>query len=189
MTIPIDNVPAEIKNIPIYWHKNKSKKILLNMNSYRNLNFHVSNKIKKAVHKWVVNNISSLPVLKPPLKFEYTIYRKTKRKTDLGNIGAVVDKFIADALVNIGFIEDDNTDIIKKIVFIDGGVLPDNPHCDLVITEIDTVYDSLFAQCVKDEIKEFGFSLLCEDDGIPVNVPLSPKVKHSVVMAIHKFKD
>jgi len=124
-----------LNNIPLYWNKNKSKKILLNMNIYRNLHYQTSNKIKKAVHKWVASNDSFLPVLKPPLQFEYTIYRKTKRKTDLGNIGSVLDKFIADGLVHIGFIEDDNTDIIKKICFIDGGVDKHNPRADLIITE------------------------------------------------------
>ena len=49
------------------------------------------------------------------------------------NIGSVLDKFVSDALVEIGLLPDDNTDIIKKVTIIDGGVDKNNPHARLEI--------------------------------------------------------
>lgn len=49
------------------------------------------------------------------------------------NIGSVLDKFVSDALVEIGLIPDDNTDVIKKVTFIDGGIDRVNPHARLEI--------------------------------------------------------
>lgn len=126
---------SEVKNIPLYFTigKKKSKNIGLNLNWFRNAHFQVSNNIKKQMHEWILNNAQKSMKLSGFMEFEYTIYRKTKRRADLGNLGAVIDKFVSDGLVEAGIIEDDNTDYIKKIVYLDGGVLPDNPHCDLII--------------------------------------------------------
>ena len=52
------------------------------------------------------------------------------------NIGSVLDKFVSDALVEIGLLPDDNTDIIKKVTIIDGGVDKNNPHARLEIISI-----------------------------------------------------
>jgi len=133
-----------INNIPIYYKIGikKPKTISLNMNWYRNAHYQVSNNIKKMVLNWLLEKLNKeshgcyMPYITGELKFQYTIYRKTKRRADLGNLGAVVDKFVSDALVELGVIEDDNTDIIKKISFIDGGVDKENARADLIITKI-----------------------------------------------------
>ncbi len=136
----------EILNIPIYYTigKKKPKNISLNMNWYRNAHYQVSNNVKRMVFRRIVDtlNIKSdpcFPYIHSELHFSYTIYRKTKRRADLGNLGSVIDKFVSDALVEKGVIEDDNTDIIKKISFIDGGVDKDNPRADLVIREFNGI--------------------------------------------------
>ena len=128
----------ELKNIPLYYTvgKKKPKKVGLNLNIFRNSHYFVLNNIKKQVHAWVrAKNL--IPVTAYPLRFEYTIYCKTKRRADLGNIGSVVDKFVSDGLVEAGVIKDDNTDYIREIVYIDGGVKNDNSHANLVIKAID----------------------------------------------------
>lgn len=124
-----------VLNIPIYFKigKKKPKNIGLNLNWFRNAHYQVSNNIKKQMHEWILNNAQKSMKLIGFMEFEYTIYRKTKRRADLGNLGAIIDKFVSDGLVEAGIIEDDNTEHIKKIVFIDGGVEKNNPRADLII--------------------------------------------------------
>jgi len=123
-----------IDNIPLTINVSKNKKVSLNMNAYRNLH-HMSNHNAKRnfmvdikLHGNFVGVLS-----KPPYEFIYTIYRKYLKRTDLMNIGSVVDKFMSDSLVTLGYLTDDNTDIIKKVTVIDGGVDKFNPHATLEI--------------------------------------------------------
>jgi len=124
-----------IDNIPLRVHKNKKTLISLNLNNYRNNHFQVNNSIKKKVHK-IIRDLcgridDKIPCL--PLELEYTIYRKDKRRIDLGNIGSIVDKYVSDALVMCGLIPDDNTDYIKAIRYIDGGIDKNCPRATLEI--------------------------------------------------------
>ena len=125
---------VQINNIPLYFQVGKIKKrnISLNLNTYRNLHYQVSNNVKKLMVEWVKENVKDIELF-PKMLFRYKIYRKTKRKADLDNIGSIVHKFLADALVECGFMEDDNTDFIHRIEFIDGGVAKDNARADLTI--------------------------------------------------------
>ena len=128
-----------IDGIPIYLMKNKRQKIGLNLNHYRNLHYQTSNKLKKQMVEWIslwaIEYAPRKAKIKGPLCFTYIIYRSSKRRADLGNIGSIVDKFVSDALVECGLIEDDNTDVIKEIVFVDGGVSRKNPRADLIISK------------------------------------------------------
>jgi hypothetical protein len=73
----------------------------------------------------------------PPYQFVYTIYRRDKKRADVMNIGSVVDNLTSDALVTLGYIADDNTDIIKMVTVIDGGVDKQNPHAKLEIRKYE----------------------------------------------------
>jgi len=124
-----------IDNIPIYYQITKNKRQGLNLNSYRNNHYQRNNKMKKEFAKVFQLLISGMDnaVLRPPLALVYTITRGTARKADLGNIGAVLDKFCSDSLVEFGLLADDNTEYIKEIIFRDGGIDKQNPHAKLEI--------------------------------------------------------
>jgi len=113
----------------------KKKNYYLNLNSYRNWQFQLSNSIKKAFKILVADDIRSLDKVTKPCKVTYVIYYPTKRAFDIDNIGSVVTKFTHDALVELDIIEDDNHHFIKEIVYRYGGLDKESPRCDVTIEE------------------------------------------------------
>ena len=127
-----------IDNIPLIVQVSKNKKVSLNLNTYRNLHFQLNNKAKSILLDIIKRECLIEGILStPPFEFLYTIFRRDKRKSDLMNVGSVIDKFVSDALVTLGYITDDNTDIIKKVTIIDGGVDKQNPHAKLEIRKYE----------------------------------------------------
>ena len=124
-----------VDNIPLRLNKNKSTFQSMNLNQFRNNHHHLNNKMKRQFDGIFRNLCGAIDdeCPQPPLELTYTIFRKDKRRSDLGNICSIIDKFVSDSLVHCGFISDDNTDIIKSIRFIDGGIDKDNPRCRLEI--------------------------------------------------------
>jgi len=124
----------KIDNIPLKIQISKKTKVALNLNTYRNLYYQTSNTAKHLLLSIIKRdcriegNLSN-----PPYEFIYTIYRKDNRRSDVMNWGSVIDKFVSDALVTLGYLADDNTDIIKKVTVIDGGIDKLNPHATLEI--------------------------------------------------------
>lgn len=119
--------------LPRYTKAGKSK--LLTMNDYRNIHYRVSAEAK--------NNYTEVALLNlRPFRGEridsvaitYDLYFPTNRRQDIGNIGAVVDKFFSDALVKAGIIEDDSHQFVKSVRFNYGGKGPER-----VEIEVETV--------------------------------------------------
>jgi len=125
----------KINNIPLRVPITKKKMGSLNLNGYRNLHYFTLNKMKKYIHSWMQEQKIEKKVA-PPVELLYTIYMPNKRKIDLLNVGSIVDKFCSDSLVSVGVLTDDNTDYIKKVTFIYGGVDKQNPRADLIIKTI-----------------------------------------------------
>ena len=149
-----------INNIPLRVPITKKKMGSLNLNAFRNYHYQVLNKMKKYIHQWVRDNKPKQTKIKPPVELIYTVYRSSKRRVDLGNIGSVVDKMVSDAIVLIGILPDDNTDYIKKVTFIDGGIDKENPRCDLKIRSLKMEKTCMNCQkdldktCDGDDVKE-----------------------------------
>ena len=123
-----------IDNIPLYIPVSKKKQIALNLNVYRNLHYQTNNKAKHNMSDLLRSEIVGCGLIQDfPVKFIYTIYRKTHRAVDLMNIGSVVDKFVCDALVQMRLLPDDSTKYISNVEFVDGGVDKNNPHAKLEI--------------------------------------------------------
>jgi hypothetical protein len=124
-----------IDNIPIKLPKNKSAFQWLNLNHFRNNGYHLNNKMKRdfdCIFRGLCGEIDGV-CPDPPVELIYTIYRRDKRRVDLGNIAAIVDKFTSDSLVHCGLLPDDSTDYIKSIKFVDGGVDKQRPRATLEI--------------------------------------------------------
>jgi len=114
----------------------KKKMYYLNLNKYRNWQFHVNNQLKKSFKIEVISRLRQLHPVEPPCKLTYTIYYPTKREFDIDNIGSIVGKFTHDALIEAGIIEDDNYKCVAHINYVFGGIDKDNPRCEVVIEEI-----------------------------------------------------
>jgi hypothetical protein len=116
--------------------KTKENKVFaLNLNIYRNANFHTLNDAKIAWKQLVFDEVAREVILPPmPFEFVYTVYPQNNRKFDLANILSVVQKFTDDALVEMGVIPDDSYKVIPAINYRFGGVDKANPRCELEIT-------------------------------------------------------
>lgn len=113
--------------------KGPDKVWILNLNSYRNTHFQILNQVKAAYRELVIKAACGCAIPTPPCHFVYTVYPGSNRKFDLENVCAVVGKFTADALVEIGIIPDDNFKVINKITYQFGAVDKENPRVTLEV--------------------------------------------------------
>ena len=81
------------------------KKVMLNMNVYRNLHHQICNDIKQAFAP-----ISGQGFSANKIRICYHVEKTTKRRYDTMNIISIVDKFFLDWLVNNGRLLDDTCD-------------------------------------------------------------------------------
>ena len=123
-------------SLPLYLEtgKRKKKKNYLNLNQYRNWPFHQSNSLKVQMKKVVKEAC-------PEFRFEnftldYTLYLMDRRLRDVSNVCSVIDKFQCDALVELGYVPDDNYTFLKDIGYHFGGVDKENPRCEVTIREV-----------------------------------------------------
>ena len=126
-------------NLPLFIYTTKSKtkktKYILNLNNYRNAHFR-KNALAKVMYKEEVSKLlhdKKIDLGKPPYKFTYTLYPKTRRRTDVSNPLSIIDKFTCDALVELGVIPDDSYEYINEVVYKIGHVDKENPRAELVI--------------------------------------------------------
>lgn len=97
----------------------KKKPFAINMNVFRNASSFLIKAADTNFRAYVKESYPELLKLKfKEVELQYTIYFGNKRRRDLMNVGAVVDKFLCDALQELGVIDDDNYEVISKVVFI-----------------------------------------------------------------------
>lgn len=123
--------------LPIKINKSKKKKVLLNLNTYRNAHYQTLNYMKKEFKRIFTERYGKFPG--PPMEkcfLEYTIFFPSARRTDLSNVACIVDKFESDCLVELGYIVEDNREVVDLIYYRDGGIDRENPRAELKVTEI-----------------------------------------------------
>ena len=128
-TAPIYGVIKQTKH-------NKNAAITLNW--YCNAHRYTRNNAKKKFKQMMSEQINALdPICSGvKLKVHYTYYAK-RNGTDLDNFVCIVRKFFQDAISELGFIPDDNTNVIIKNSESYGGIDSDNPRIEIRITEVD----------------------------------------------------
>ena len=110
------------------------KKMIINLNNYRNWSYIVSNQVKKAYCQAIEPLVRGL-ILEPRLVLAFTYYKGSKRISDRSNVLCIQEKFFLDALVELGCIEDDNDKFIKCTQFDGDKIDKDNPRVEVVISE------------------------------------------------------
>lgn len=120
---------------PLWTQQSKTKKFYLNLNVYRNAHFHTLNKAKVEYKKLVKDQILLLPKM-DKIRVSYWLYPKTKRRTDLGNIISIHQKFFEDALVEFGIIPDDSYEHVIQSAMAFGELDKENPRVDIFIEEV-----------------------------------------------------
>lgn len=130
-------------SVPIFFNRCKTKKSnwFLNLNNFTQAskNTGYRNSLKQKYSVLIKPQIRRLKPITGQVKIIYTVYRHDNRTFDIGNVGAIVDKFTSDCLVDCGIIEDDNYTIVKAVEYIWGGVDKDNPRCDVELIALDNI--------------------------------------------------
>lgn len=108
------------------------KRFPINLNHFRNAYFHAINRSKILYKEQIQNQLKGL-VLNPPLTITYTYYPPDKRLSDLGNVLTIQSKYFEDALVELGYLEDDNYTIINQIIYRVGTLDKVDPRVEIEI--------------------------------------------------------
>ncbi|KKL95388.1 hypothetical protein LCGC14_1855120 [marine sediment metagenome] len=117
--------------------KPKPRKYHFNLNNYRNWNPHLSNELKKMYKDITERKLNDAKFLAPlnPVELTFVMYRGDKRKVDRANVLSIHEKFFCDALVELGYMGDDNDKFITSSHYYSGGLDRENPRVDIIIKE------------------------------------------------------
>ena len=113
----------------------EDKKIIMNLNIYRNTHYMTLNAAKVEMKEHVrlaIGNAGDADI-SPPYLFTYTVFPATGRKFDLGNVCSIIQKFTDDALIDIGVIKDDNYKVVNEVRYRFGGIDKTDPRAELTI--------------------------------------------------------
>lgn len=118
----------------------KPRYFTLNLNQYRNGNYHILNKAKVVFKEQMGRQIRLLPYL-TSISLTYVVYPPTNAIFDVGNVCSIVDKFFCDALVEYGKLPDDNYKHIPIVAFKIGHIDRENPRVEIKIKDLSTNTD------------------------------------------------
>ncbi len=93
----------------------KKKTIYLNMNNIHTMHHQQYNGIKKKMKALVAE--MGLDFYFEGWRVHYGIYLPDRLKRDVANVGSIVDKFVCDAIVELGFAPDDNYNYLQHVTF------------------------------------------------------------------------
>jgi len=114
----------------------KDKRYSLNLNTFRNTHYLVNNQAKH-IYKELMETKLKGKVFKTPIELTFTLFKKTRRRSDRANVLSIVEKFLCDAMVEYGCIEDDADEFITSQHYYSGEIDKENPRVEIVITELD----------------------------------------------------
>lgn len=108
------------------------KRFPINLNHFRNAYFHSINKSKILYKEQIQSQLVELKLI-PPLTITYTYFPPDKRLSDLGNVLTIQSKYFEDALVELGYLEDDNYTFIDQIIYKFGSIDRVDPRVEIDI--------------------------------------------------------
>jgi len=111
------------------------KKWILNLNNYRNTNFRVLNDCK-VIYKALIQDLIGETYKFDMCELIFEYYHGNKRRVDKSNPCSILEKFACDALTDLGFWEDDDSNHIPVTRYEWCGIDKENPRCILTINEL-----------------------------------------------------
>lgn len=115
-----------------------TKKYWLTLNNYRNWHYQIANGTKKKFKELIKEDVLRLPnlfELWDKVHLEYLLYSPDNKKRDLTNSVSIVDKYFADALVELGKLKDDSCSFVPSISCRYMGIDRVNPRMTVNISE------------------------------------------------------
>lgn len=121
--------------------KTKAPKVFrINLNYTRNAHFQEMNKAKvmfmDIVEQLLIDSGQREITFDKPVSVTAKLYKQSNRRSDKHNFIGANTKFLYDALVNLGVLEDDNDSFIKVETFEETEVDKHNPRIEYTFTEI-----------------------------------------------------
>lgn len=121
---------------PLFVFRDPKKKWYLNLNNYRNTHYQALNVCKRKFKEVMKSQIELMEEFKGAVEITYIIYPDTRRKFDIANPCAVIDKFLCDAITEFGKWQDDNYHIVRRVTYQMGTVDKQNPRCEIIIKDL-----------------------------------------------------
>lgn len=112
----------------------KDKRVYVNLNIYRNLHHVINNQVKKLYKEQVTPQLRGLRFDR--VKLHFKLFKKTKLKSDKANFLSVQEKYVCDAMVALGVIEDDNDEYIIEQHYYPTERDKENPRVEMIIEPI-----------------------------------------------------
>lgn len=112
------------------------KKVIINLNNYRNWQHHLNNTVKKAYAEIAQPKLEGLKFFLP-ISLTFTLWKATTRKIDRSNVLSIHEKYLCDAMQEYGCIVDDCDEYIYSTKYLTGGIDRDNPRVDIEIKEVE----------------------------------------------------
>lgn len=131
---------THLLHLPLSIPVSQKKNFSLNLNVYRNENFHTLNKAKEVFHKYIGQILDGIPPMKRVMLI-YTLFFGSKRRVDISNICSIVDKFFCDTLTEKLIIPDDSYDVVQEVIYRFGGIDKENPRVEALIIDLDSLTD------------------------------------------------
>ena len=114
----------------------KDKRVSININWYRNANYMESNSVKKAYKEIISDQFGGLRRPDGKISCRYKYYAARNNSPDLDNFIGCHKKFFQDAMVDLGFIDDDNINFIVRNSEEYCGIDRENPRVEVEIFEV-----------------------------------------------------
>lgn len=115
----------------------EDKKIIINLNGYRNWHYIISNEAKKKYKLAIREQLRGLKY-NTPINLTFKLFKGSRRKSDRANVLSIHEKFFCDALTEYGVIEDDSDEFIGETRYCSGGLDKLNPRVEIMISTGDT---------------------------------------------------
>ena len=116
----------------------KDKKVIINLNNFRNLHYIINNESKKKYKEVIKDQLDGL-ILTPPIDLTFTLFKGSKRKSDRANVLSIHEKFFCDALVECGCLKDDADEFINSTHYYSGGIDKIDPRVEITISTKDAI--------------------------------------------------
>jgi len=117
--------------------KTKDKKVSVNLNEFRSMHHRTYTEAKKAYCEAMSKQLNSVDCASGKLHIHYDFYAGRNNSPDLDNFAGAAKKYLQDAMVNHGFIEDDNVNFICSSSEKYCGVDRKNPRIEAFVSLID----------------------------------------------------
>jgi Holliday junction resolvase RusA-like endonuclease len=113
-----------------------TKRHWINLNNYRNWHYQTASNTKILFKEAIADQLNMLPdlsLLWGQITLHYVLYPPNAKLRDLGNSVSIVDKYFADALVELGKFKDDNCSGIPAYSCEVGEIDRKNPRMEVFI--------------------------------------------------------